>query len=63
MTVDRPISFQGTPDERLANYNSHSWTYYDHEEPAECNSCCAKAYHVAADYPCGVEPPREIITL
>lgn len=60
-TVNRPVRFTGTEEQRIANRASHNFTYYDHEEPAECTDCCARTYHVAADYPCGQEPPRETV--
>lgn len=58
-TVNRPVAFSGTDEERLANYRSHHWVTWDPEECPECVDCCAKSWHVAADYPCGTEPPRE----
>lgn len=61
MIVNAPLPFQGTEEERWANRATHHFSYYDHEEPAECIDCCARTYHVAADYPCGVEPPRGLL--
>lgn len=59
--VDRPVEFSGTDEERDANRATHCWMY-DHEEPPRCTYCDAATYHVAADYPCGEEPPRETAT-
>lgn len=61
-TINRPVAFPGTEEERLANRATHSFFVYDPEEPMECMNCCARTYHVAADYPCGQEPPRETVT-
>lgn len=61
MIVNRPIRFQGTPEQAAANYRTHDWIVYDIEEPRECGRCCAREYHAAASYPCGVEPPRETV--
>jgi len=59
MTItNMPVRFTGTDEERRRNYYSHDWVTYDHEEPPECMKCCAKSWHVAADYRCGDEPPR-----
>jgi len=61
MLVTRPVAFPGTPEERAANYWTHAWVSWDHEEPPECVNCCAKSWHVVADYPCGDEPPHETV--
>lgn len=58
ITVHRPVAFPGTDAEREANHRTHLWTYYDE---ARCSNCDAKPWHVAADYPCGQEPPRETV--
>lgn len=55
----RPVPFQGTDEERQANYATHSFVYYDDE--AECMGCCCKPWHTAASYPCGQEPERETV--
>jgi hypothetical protein len=60
-TVNRPVEFPGTDEERRANRATHHFASYDHEEPPECMDCMARTYHVAADYPCGTEPPRETV--
>lgn len=57
--MNAPIKFQGSEEERLVNRLTHNFVSFDPEEPMECMDCCARTYHVAADYPCGVEPPRE----
>lgn len=63
MTVtNMPVPFAGTEEERRANHATHHWVTYDMEEPPECANCCAKEWHVAADYPCGEEPPRMTTT-
>lgn len=62
-TINRPVEFPGTRDERMANYGTHNWIAYDPDEPMECGGCCSKAWHVAADYPCGYDVPREVVTV
>jgi hypothetical protein len=59
--VNRPIRFQGTPEEARANYETHAWTSFDGE--VECMDCCAKPWHAAASYPCGVGVPREEVEI
>jgi hypothetical protein len=57
MTAQRkgwPQPWPGTPEEAAANYRSHRWTGL--HDPV-CFVCEAKPWHVAADWPCGVEPP------
>lgn len=59
-TINRPVRFVGTEDERMRNYRSHDWlTCWDGE--VECARCCAKPWHAAASYRCGDEPPRETV--
>lgn len=60
-TIDRPIRFTGTEEERQANRATHHFVMTDPEEPYECIDCASREYHAAADYPCGVEPPREVV--
>lgn len=60
-TLNRPVAFPGTPAEAVANYQTHQW--YDYEGGTECDGCCAKIWHVAASYPCGTEPPREVVVI
>lgn len=54
--LNRPVPFSGTDEERERNQQTHRWTYYDE---ARCDACDCKAWHEAANYPCGQEPPRE----
>lgn len=60
--VNMPVRFPGSEEQRLANRATHFFVFYDHEEPARCGDCDAATYHVAADYPCGAEVPREVVT-
>ena len=60
ITVNRPVAFPGTREERLANQRTHDWNWADE---VRCWRCDCKAWHVAADYPCGVEPPRETVQI
>lgn len=60
-TVNRPVKFQGTPEEATANYHTHCWSSFDGE--VECMECCAKPWHAAANYPCGTSVPRETVEI
>lgn len=57
--VNRPVPFSGTQAERNANVKTHNWRQFGESE-VECVDCAARPWHVAATYPCGVEPPREM---
>jgi hypothetical protein len=57
--INRPIAFQGSEEERQTNRDSHNFSY-DYEE-VRCFDCDCRPSHVAADYPCGTEPPRETV--
>jgi hypothetical protein len=59
--IDRPVRFTGTPEEAAKNRETHVWCYY--EDEVECGECCAKPWHAAASYPCGVDVPRETVTV
>ncbi len=63
MIVNRPIPFDGTPEQKAANYRSHAWhTCGDPEDgDVHCADCDAKPWHKAASYPCGVDVPRETV--
>lgn len=57
--INRPVRFSGSKEERAANRRTHH--FIDYGEESECANCVCKPWHVAADYPCGTEPPRETI--
>jgi len=57
-SITYPRRFTGTADERIVNRLTHHFIAFEEDEPAECADCCARTYHAAADYPCGVEPAR-----
>lgn len=59
VTVDRPVPFQGTAAEARANINSHNWGGID----GRCWWCDSRPSHQAAKYPCGVNPPREVVEI
>ena len=62
--VSRPIRFQGTPEQKLANRQTHRFHTEQFDEDdfeTRCTECDCKPWHAAADYPCGTEPPREVI--
>jgi hypothetical protein len=65
-TVDVPAEFVGTPSERQANRSSHDWHTYRldaNDVDVVCARCGSYPFHIAADYPCGTEPPRTTITV
>ncbi len=56
LVPSRPQPFIGDEEERLANHQSHRWGSYDGQ--IQCAYCDVKMWHEAANYRCGVEPPR-----
>lgn len=59
---NRPKRFEGSEEERRANRASHRWETWQYSEDGieeYCDECCAKPWHAAADWPCGVKVPRE----
>lgn len=59
MIVYKPVRFSGTEEERRKNYATHLFFTFDEE--IRCGACDCRPTHVAADYPCGVEPPRTAV--
>ena len=59
--IDRPIRFTGTAEQAAANRGTHHFIDYGDGE-VECGDCFCKPWHAAASYPCGTEPPREVVT-
>lgn len=56
--VSVPVRFEGTEEEKNANYESHFFvTNFDGE--MRCMNCDCRPSHAAAEYACGTEPPRE----
>lgn len=62
MTVNRPVKFLGTREQAQANFATHEFVQIDMWD-YRCHKCDCKPHHVAADYPCGEEPPRETVVL
>jgi hypothetical protein len=58
-TIDRPVPFSGSEQERLANYGTHIFC----PEERRCWNCDCRPGGDAASYPCGGEVPREVITV
>ena len=56
-SIDRPKRFAGTDVERTANRDSHSWS------EGWCDRCGCRETHIHAEWPCGAEVPREILTI
>ena len=61
MVIDRPVEFPGTDEEARANNTTHAWMFDG--DVMVCMDCDSKSWHVAASYPCGEEPPREIVEI
>lgn len=61
-TINSPMRFHGTAEQREANIDSHRWTTFDGEE-YRCTFCDCKPWHTAAQWPCGVDVPRQDVTL
>ena len=59
--INRPIRFEGTDQQKRQNFNTHRWDGWG-DSVRICDKCGSKEWHAAAEYPCGVEPPREIVT-
>ena len=59
MIIDRPVEFPGTDEEARANHRTHAWIFDGDTEV--CMDCDAKSWHRVASYPCGQEPPREVV--
>lgn len=62
MIINQPVLFDGTPEERSINMQSHVWVSDGPEEAPICMHCDVKYWHRSAEYGCGVEVPREIVT-
>lgn len=63
-TDNRPVKFPGTLEEAAANYHTHDFITYQFGEDdfeTECVNCFCRPWGQVAQYPCGVEPPREIV--
>lgn len=56
--INRPIEFSGSAEERAENYASHRFSW---DEESRCVNCDSRPSHVAAHYPCPVDPPRETV--
>jgi hypothetical protein len=52
-----PVPFPGTAEEAAANYRTHFFGGID----GRCYDCDSRPSHVAADYPCGTNPPRMLV--
>lgn len=62
-TINQPVPFRGTREEAEANYQSHKWWHDPESWDMMCDHCGSKGWHKAAEYPCGVEPPREDVII
>lgn len=58
MFVDRPVPFSGSDEERRANRATHYFGYED-----RCYNCDCRPWGEVVNYPCGQEPPREVVEI
>jgi len=56
-SVDEPIPFSGSDEEKTANTQTHYFT----AGSDRCAKCDCKVWHKAFEYECGTEPPRQIV--
>lgn len=61
MIIDRPVRFPGTDEEAEANRNTHKWA--NDSDSIVCFDCDARLFGEMANYPCGVNPPREVVEI
>lgn len=59
--VTKPIRFDGSAEEAVANFRSHQWVQFGPDDAAMCAVCDTAPGRIAADYPCGAVIPREDI--
>ena len=60
--INRPVKFAGTREQADINFRTHHFVHLGDME-YRCNACDCKPSHVAAEYACGDEPPRETVRL
>jgi hypothetical protein len=56
--VNEPVPFDGTEEEKRANFLTHQWWQDPHDWNEYCDNCGSKSWHKAAYYPCGTSVPR-----
>lgn len=61
-TINRPVPFIGTNEQRNLNRLSHYFVTFDGEN-FNCLECDCKPWHQAADYPCCFDAPREDVDI
>lgn len=61
-TINMPVPFPGTPEQRRANLDSHNWTTFNGVD-YNCMDCDCKPGHVSAGYPCGADVPRHDVVV
>lgn len=59
--IDVAQPWPGSIAERAANRLTHHWVTTEPEEQRECAHCATGEGYVAADWPCGQPPPRQLI--
>lgn len=63
MTINEPVPFGGTEEEKDANWNTHQWWYDPQTWEQMCDHCGSKVWHKAAMYPCHAEVPRRDVVI
>lgn len=58
-TINMPVRFTGSDAERTANRATHQFDTDEHR----CWTCDCRAGSVHANYPCGQEAPRTVVTV
>lgn len=64
---DMPVPFKGTSEEAAKNFGTHKFVNEGGTSGVtsiadiRCINCDCRPSYVAAQYPCGVEPPRKLV--
>ena len=58
--VEVPVPFPGTEEEKHVNRETHNWVKESLTETV-CTQCGVYVWMVASNYPCGEDPPTQII--
>ena len=59
-TIDMPMEFPGTDEERMANFASHDFYDWAMDGDSRCTACDCKPWHITAGWPCGADVPRVV---
>jgi hypothetical protein len=56
-----PMAWPGSDEAAQANRETHWFITYQYDEDSaetRCSRCDCRPSHIAASWPCGIEPPR-----